>query len=71
MPSTPSSDDICKILEKHGFRPVGQRGFHRKYRYDGSPGRTVIVPMGRKNMRIGTFRSIVSQSGLSVTDFLV
>ncbi|WP_322749736.1 MULTISPECIES: type II toxin-antitoxin system HicA family toxin [unclassified Frankia] len=70
MPNTPSSEEICKILEKHGFRLAGQKGSHRKYRHDGPPGRTVIVPMGRKNMRIGTFRSIVGQSGLSITDFL-
>lgn len=70
MPSMPSSDDICKVLEKHGFYLVGQKGSHRKYRHDGPPGRIAVVPMGRKNMRIGTFRSIVSQSGLAVSDFL-
>jgi predicted RNA binding protein YcfA (HicA-like mRNA interferase family) len=43
------------IAEEARVRLVGQRGSHRKYQHDGPPRHTVIVPMGRKNMRIGTF----------------
>jgi len=45
---------------------VSQRGSHQKYHKEGF---TVIVPAPRKEIPIGTFRSIVRQAGLSVNDF--
>ncbi len=69
MPKRPSSDDVIKVLRRHGFLPVSQRGSHAKYRKVGSPTRTVIVPMGRKNLRVGTFHSIIEQAGLTEDDF--
>lgn len=58
-----------KILLQHGFRFVSQRSSHVKLRKAGAPTRTVIVPMGRKDMRRGTFRSISEQAGLVESDF--
>lgn len=69
MPKRPSSDDVAKVLRRHGFLLVSQKGSHAKYRKAGSPTRTVIVPMGRKNLRVGTFHSIIEQAGLSEDDF--
>ncbi|MCX4976246.1 type II toxin-antitoxin system HicA family toxin [Streptomyces sp. NBC_00620] len=70
MPKTPSSAFACKVLLRHDFQFVKQKGSHAKYRKDGTPSLTVIVPMGRKNLRLGTFHSIVLQAGLSEEDFL-
>lgn len=61
-----SSEQITKILLKFGFKLVSQRGSHQKYQKEGF---TVIVPSPRKEIPIGTFRSIVRQAGLSVNDF--
>ena len=69
MPKLYSSDEICKILEKHGFKLVSQRGSHVKYRKEGDPTLTVIVPAGRKQTPVGTFNSILRQSNLSRKDF--
>ena len=69
MPKRPSSDDVAKVLRRHGFELVSQKGSHAKYRKAGSPTRTVIVPMGRKNLRVGTFHSIIEQAGLTEDDF--
>ena len=62
-----SSEKIIKTLLKFGFQFVSQRGSHQKYQKEGF---TVIVPSPRKEIPIGTFRSIVRQAGLSVDDFL-
>lgn len=67
--STYSSDYIVKVLLQNGFRLVRQRGSHLKLRKGGARTRIVIVPMGRKDMRRGTFRSILQQSGLTEEDF--
>jgi predicted RNA binding protein YcfA (HicA-like mRNA interferase family) len=67
--STYSSDYIAKVLRRNGFRLVHQRGSHAKYRKDSRPARTVILPMGRKDMRRGTFHSILEQAGLTEDAF--
>jgi predicted RNA binding protein YcfA (HicA-like mRNA interferase family) len=58
VPEGPSSEDVAKALARHGFNLVHQRGSHAKFVRDKSPARVVIVPMGRKNLKIGPFRSI-------------
>ncbi|HAH25079.1 MAG TPA: type II toxin-antitoxin system HicA family toxin [Prolixibacteraceae bacterium] len=62
-----SSEQIIKTLLKFGFKLASQRGSHQKYQKEGF---TVIVPSPRKEIPIGTFRSIVRQSGLSINDYM-
>ena len=69
MPKLYSSIEILKVLEKHGFIFVSQKGSHVKYRKLGNPSRTVIVPADREQTPSGTFHSILKQSGLSKEDF--
>jgi len=66
MGKLPSSAEIIKYLEKHGFQYISQRGSHRKYK---KHGKIVIVPHPKKEIPIGTFRSIIRQSGLNWEDF--
>ena len=66
MSKLPSSKLIIKTLLDHNFIFISQRGSHRKYR---KGNKTVIVPSPKKEIPIGTFRSIVRQSGLSTDDF--
>jgi predicted RNA binding protein YcfA (HicA-like mRNA interferase family) len=61
-----SSRQIIKTLIDNGFIQVGQKGSHKKYR---KGEKTVIVPDPRKEVPMGTFYSIVRQSGLKREDF--
>jgi predicted RNA binding protein YcfA (HicA-like mRNA interferase family) len=65
-----SSVAIVKALESKGFEFVSQRGSHAKYRKQGPPKLTVIVPAARKEIPLGTFRSILRQSGLDESAFV-
>ena len=67
MPRRLSSGQIIEILEAHGFVRVSQRGSHIEFRP--SSGRVVIVPAERREIPIGTTRSIIRQSGLDRTVF--
>ena len=67
MTKLPSSQKIISTLLKNGFIFVSQRGSHQKYRKDE---KTVIVPAPRKEIPIGTFRSIIRQSGLNQDQFI-
>jgi predicted RNA binding protein YcfA (HicA-like mRNA interferase family) len=66
MPKLHSSRHIIAVLLRHGFVEVSQRGSHKKFRH---AGRIVIVPDPRKEIPLGTFFSIVRQSGLRREDF--
>jgi predicted RNA binding protein YcfA (HicA-like mRNA interferase family) len=70
MPKRHSSTDLIKVLEAQGFTFVSQKGSHTKYRkVNENSTATVIIPTPRKEIPIGTFRSIVRQSKLDITDF--
>jgi len=58
MPKLYSSYYIIRILLQHGFIQISQRGSHIKLRKQGEPTLTVIIPAERKEIPIGTFRSI-------------
>ena len=69
MPKLYSSAFIAKVLMKNGFLNVSQKGSHAKYRKTGNPTLTVILPMERKEIPQGTFRSILRQANLVESDF--
>ena len=69
MPKLYSSKLIIKVLEKKGFIFISQKGSHVKYRKTNVEVLTVIVPDNKKEIPIGTFRSILRQSKLSEEDF--
>jgi len=71
LPSLPvlSGKAACKILADHGFTQVRQRGSHIIMQ-KALPGTTITVPVpNHKELRTGTLRSIIRQSGLAVEDF--
>jgi predicted RNA binding protein YcfA (HicA-like mRNA interferase family) len=60
--------DVVRVLQRHGFALVGQKGSHQKWRHPN--GRQVIVPVhGSKPIPIGTLKSIIEGSGLPVEAF--
>ncbi len=69
MPKRHSSNAVIKVLTRRGFFFVSQKGSHAKYHNTSKPVRTVIVPARRPEIPIGTFKSIVRQSGLKEEDF--
>ena len=66
-----SGEEVCQILESHGFRRVRQKGSHaimQKEMLDTTV--TVPIPLHRE-LKIGTLQSIIRQSGLGREPFLV
>ena len=57
-----SSQQFLKIISVHDFSFISQSGSHAKYR--NSQGKTVIVPHPRKDIPIGTLRSMIRQTDL-------
>ena len=59
-----SGREVCRILEAHGFCDVRRRGSHVVMQLRSETGtRTVPVP-DHAELRVGTLRSIIRQSGV-------
>ncbi|MHB8683649.1 MAG: type II toxin-antitoxin system HicA family toxin [Dehalococcoidia bacterium] len=59
-----SGRDVCRRLERHGFREMRQRGSHLIMQRRTQSG-TISVPVpNHRELAAGTLASIVRQSGL-------
>ncbi len=67
MTKLPSSTKVIKVLTRHGFHFKSQKGSHQKYT---NGNRIVIIPSPRKEIPIGTLRSISRQSGIDFNEFI-
>jgi predicted RNA binding protein YcfA (HicA-like mRNA interferase family) len=67
MTKLPSSEKILKVLSEHGFQLKSQKGSHQKIT-NGS--RIVIVPAQRREIPLGTLKSISRQSGIEYEKFI-
>jgi predicted RNA binding protein YcfA (HicA-like mRNA interferase family) len=56
------SRDIIRRLQRDGFDEVSVRGSHHKF-FNARLKRVVIVPHPRKDIPVGTVRSIYKQAG--------
>lgn len=66
-PILPPSE-IIKAFTKLGFYKVSQKGSHVKYRKDGDPVRTFIIPM-HKEIAKGTLQGILEQADVTLAEF--
>ncbi|TSC52923.1 MAG: hypothetical protein CEO40_130 [Parcubacteria group bacterium LiPW_72] len=71
MPKLYSSNYILKVLRQKGFVFISQKGSHIKLRKFGKTTLTVIVPAQRKEIPLGTFKSILRQAHLVEEDFKI
>lgn len=59
------SRKIIKILEKDGWYKADQSGSHTQFRHPSKKGR-VTVPHPKKDIPIGTLKSIERQAGIKI-----
>jgi len=64
-----SGREACAILERHGFVHVRQRSSHIIMQKATAGGTTTVPIPDHKELRIGTLRSIIRQSGLPRAEF--
>jgi len=56
-----SSKEVVRLLREHGFEEDRQKGSHVVF-YHPHNGRRAVVPLGKKNIPIGTLRSILKEA---------
>lgn len=65
-----SGKDVVRALRKAGFVVDRIVGSHHVLEFPGDPTRTVTVPVhGSKDLKPGTLRSIIRQTGLNIEEF--
>ena len=72
MPKLPplSGAEVCRLLQRHGFVSVRQRGSHVIMQRRTAVS-TITVPVpNHKELRPGTLRSIIRQSQLPLASFV-
>jgi predicted RNA binding protein YcfA (HicA-like mRNA interferase family) len=57
------SADVVTALKADGWTVANQRGSHIQFKHSTKPGR-VTVPHPKRDLKIGTLKSIERQSGL-------
>jgi predicted RNA binding protein YcfA (HicA-like mRNA interferase family) len=60
-----NSKDIVSVLKADGWVQVAQKGSHIQFKHPAKPGR-VTVPHPKRDIPIGTLRSIEKQAGLKL-----
>ena len=64
-----SGVETCRILEIHGFVEVRRKGSHMVMQRRTPDGTTTVPVPNHKELRIGTLRSIIRQSGVARAEF--
>ena len=63
MPVRYTAKEMIKIVEKDGWTLVRVKGSHHIFEHSKKPG-TVVVPVHKGTMPIGTSNGILKQAGL-------
>jgi predicted RNA binding protein YcfA (HicA-like mRNA interferase family) len=65
-----SGKEVCAVLGRHGFAEVRRRGSHIVMQHLRDDGTTMTVPVpDHKEVKKGTLRSIIRQSGVPRSEF--
>ncbi|MBN8981799.1 MAG: type II toxin-antitoxin system HicA family toxin [Rhizobiales bacterium] len=59
------SQAVIKALKADGWKQVAQKGSHVQFKHPTKPGR-VTVPHPKKDIPLGTLRSIEKQAGVKL-----
>ncbi|MDI6713669.1 MAG: type II toxin-antitoxin system HicA family toxin [Thermodesulfovibrio sp.] len=62
-----SGKELCKLLEKIGYKIDHQTGSHIILRHDKPPHRRLTIP-NHKEIAKGTLRAILRQAGISIEE---
>ena len=64
-----SGQEVCLVLARHGFFVVRQRGSHVVMQRINDDRTTTVPVPNHRELKIGTLRSIIRQSGVPREEF--
>jgi predicted RNA binding protein YcfA (HicA-like mRNA interferase family) len=66
-----SGREACEILARHGFAEVRRRGSHIVMQKKLAGGSITVPVPDHEELRVGTLRAVIRQSGISRSEFEV
>ena len=64
-----SGEEVCDILRRHGFVEVRRRSSHVIMQRRETSGTTTVPVPDHDELKIGTLRSVIRQSGVPRSEF--
>jgi len=64
-----SGREVCEVLGRHGFSEVRRHGSHIVMQAQTAEGATTVPVPNHKELRLGTLRAIIRQSGVARSEF--
>jgi predicted RNA binding protein YcfA (HicA-like mRNA interferase family) len=55
--------DAIRSIERDGWRQIGQRGSHLRFKYPEKPGRVTVAGKPSDDVAPGTMKSLLKQAG--------
>ena len=65
-----SAAEVCRILQRHGFEIVRQRGSHIILRKETAEGGITLPVPDHRELARGTLKSIILQSRIEAAEFM-
>ena len=65
-----TSDQVIRILQRHGFLLAGQSGSHQKWRNPATKKQVIVAYHRGRVLPLGTMRAIIEGSGLALAEWL-
>lgn len=60
----PKIRDVIELIQRDGWKQIGQKGSHRQFKHPLKRGRVTIAGKTSDDVAQGTLRSILKQAGL-------
>ena len=64
-----TASEVGRVLRRHGFEMVSQRGSHQKWRHPDTGNQVIVAYHRGRQLPLGTINSIIEGSGLSREEF--
>jgi mRNA interferase HicA len=64
-----TSEQVVKILRRHGFQQVGQSGSHQKWRNPVTAMQVIVAHHRGRVLPLGTMKAIIEGSGISPAEW--
>jgi predicted RNA binding protein YcfA (HicA-like mRNA interferase family) len=64
-----AADQVIRILQRHGFSEISQKGSHKKFRHAATKKQVIVAQHKGKTLPLGTMRSIIEGSGIPESEW--
>ena len=65
-----TSDQVIRVLRRHGFLWIGASGSHQKWRHPVTGKQVIVAHHSGRVLPLGTMKAIIEGSGIALPEWL-